>query len=228
MRTMAVTASVVLAAATISWGAPVVGFFGPADGVQDGRWTESFVGTEPSAVGNQIEAESWDGATLGGQWVLDGATVQSDTMVQEFDYTDGGTVRMFFTVYDTTGATLTLMDAPGIWTGVGDGDYTVDLTAFTQQTTVFYDENDNPININGQISMQGDFTGFAGYSLTYLSAQVFPTGQGSAAPADFPTIDTGFGQWGLVTNVQLQIVPEPLTLGVLAVGGLVVLTRRRR
>ena len=221
MRNLALTLVLGLAC-SISMAAPIVGTYGGLEGVEDGRWSESFVGVLPSEPGNVVNAASWDGATLGDQWTLSGATVVSDEVV--FVDVQGLLVtRRFLTTY--TGGTLTLSDGP--WTEAGDGPYTVNLDYFTQ-TTVATEFDGVLVNSTGIINMQGTFAGYPGYQLNYLSAVSQVVGSGATAPAYFPAISTAAGLWGTVDNVQLQIIPEPATMSLLAIGGLLAIRRRRR
>ena len=197
-----------------------------------GHWTESFMGLEPpklpgpSQVGNIVEAASWDGATLGGQWALTGANILQDTAFPPAVY---GLlkVQQYLTEY-TGGATLTLKAGP--WTELGDGDYTVTVNGFTQSTivTTF---NNVPLTVTAAISMTGTINGYPGYEMNYLAATSKIVGQGAAAPAGYPGIvpPAIAGQWGTANDIQMQIIPEPATLGLLMLGGAAgVMFRRRR
>jgi hypothetical protein len=179
-------------------------------------------------MGNVVVASSWDGAMLGSQWALEGALVASDTLVYTDTYPDGGEVRLFSTVYDVSGATLTLMEAPGLWTAGGDGNYVVNLTFMTQETSVFVDAEGQVVRSSGQVSMQGQFAGFPAYSLSYLTADFQLAGEGASAPAGYPPLSEPTGLWADVSEVHLRIIPEPLTGVLLGVGGLVLARRRRR
>ncbi len=207
---------------------PIQGTYTPSDGVLPGGASESFVGSGSSEPDNVVVAASWDGSVLGTQWVLDGAVVESDTLVYTDTYPDGGGVRVFSTVYDVSGATLALLEAPGLWTAGGDGNYVVDLTFMTQETSVFVDADDQVVRSSGQVSMQGQFVGFPGYALSYLTADFQLAGEGSSPPAGYPALSEPSGLWADISEVHLRIVPEPMTGALLGIGGLLLARRRRR
>jgi hypothetical protein len=211
-----------LAVAGIAQAAPIVGTYqGPA--MDNGRWSESFLGGGPSQVGNVINAASWDGSTLGAQWVLSGPALTSDMLVSD-QILNGLEVQQYYTTY--AGGTITLDNGP--WTSGGDGAYTVNVTNFSQSTIVTLYKG-TVLNVTGAISMQGTIQGYAGYEVNYLSATTSIAGAGAAAPAGYPVISgANGGQWGAATSVTMQIVPEPATLALLALGGMAMLRRRRK
>ena len=209
---------------SVAGATPIMGTY-ESPAMLGGHWSESFIGGGGSMPGNEIAAASWDGTTLGGQWDLSGVTLVSDTVVS--DVTIGGLqVIQYRTVY--SGGALTLMEDVGMWTGTaGDGDYDVSITNFTQSTVVTL-FNGQVLTVAGAISMQGTFDAWSDYSINYLAATTTVTDGGTAAPPEYPPLSIPDGQWGPANDVQLQIIPEPMTMSLLALGALVSVARRRR
>jgi len=176
-------------------------------------------------VGDEIDAESWDGSTLGTQWVLDEAVVASEVLL---DDTTSGSLRIIQDRRTYSGGVLTLKNDTTLWSGdVADGDYLVDVTNFTQSTvTTLY--NGTVISTTGTLSMQGTFQNFPDYSINYLVATSETEGEGTAAPAGYPALTAANGLWGSATDVTLEIVPEPTAIAFIALGGAGVALRRRR
>ncbi len=211
-------------AASLSFAAPINGLYETPD-VLDGRWTLSADDASMDPVGDELNVASWNGG-LGTQWELDGAIVDDDTLLNSMTISPGVVREVYLTTYDTSAATLTLK--AGLWTEAGDGDYVVDLTSFTQYTTVFVRDGVIEKSI-GQIYMEGDIQGFGGvYSLRFLNAVSSLEGASGSAPVGYPSYTGNDGGiYGTVSNVQLEIVPEPATMSLLAFGGLFALRRRR-
>lgn len=215
-------AGAVLATISIAQANPITGDYqGP--GMLSGRWSESYIGGGQSEPNNEIRAGSWDGATLGGQWLLSGAILSTDTLESNQTFPYGLQVLQYYSTY--TGGTLTLES--GLWTAGGDGNYTVDLTNFSLSTIVVL-VGGVVKSVTGTITMQGTFPAYSGYAVDYLLAVTDIVGEGSSAPAGYPSLSAAQGQWGGAQGVQMRIVPEPGTLCLLALGGLALMRRRRR
>jgi len=190
-----------------------------------GRWSESYdaVGNGPSLVGNTLQASSWDGVALGDEWELTGATLASDISFPPQVFGDTQ-ILSYLSTYD--GGTLTLK-ATGSWNPGGDPDYTVILENFTQSTTVVSYLGE-VLQVTSTISMQGDIPAYPGYEMNYLAAVGTIVGEGAVPPPGYPSIAAANGQWGDVNSVKMQIVPEPATMSLLALGGLALIRRRNR
>lgn len=57
-------------------------------------------------------------------------------------------------------------------------------------------------------------------------------GDGFGPPSDYPEFlpsqYSGAGQWGIAQKIRMEITPEPATLGLVAIGGVMMVLRRRR
>lgn len=207
-------------------GAPIADTYIQQDAdILGGRWSESYDanGITPSLVGNTLQASSWDGGALGGEWEVTGATLASD--IQFTPQVFGDTqIQSYLSTYE--GGTLTLK-ASGAWNPGGDPDYTVILDNFTQSTIVVLYLG-QVLQVTSTISMQGDIPAYPGYEMNYLAAVGTIVGEGAVPPPGYPTIAAANGQWGDVNSVKMQIVPEPATMSLLALGGLALIRRRNR
>ena len=221
LRKQFIAAGLCMLTAVAAQGSPIVGTYEQNVNMLGGRWSESYNGGGQSQVGNEIQAASWDGSALGGEWEVSGVTLASDSLVS--DQTIGNLeVRQYYTAY--TGGTVTLKN--GDWTGLGDGDYTVDLTSFTQSTIVTLFSG-NVLTVTAATSMQGTLPAYPGFEMNYLAAVSNIVGQGSTPPAGYPSISAASGQWGDANSVKMQIIPEPATLSLVVLGGLALVRRRR-
>ena len=217
---------VLLAGSPVVQAAPISPNFGTFEGpgMLDGRWTESYNGGGPSQVGNTISAASWGVGALGDQWQMTGATLASDTQVFHQVFPGGVEFTQYLTTY--SGGTVTLKSG-GPWTGAGDGDYVINLTSFTLSTLV--QQFGGSTQITGTVSMDGTFQDNPAMKMTYLTAVTkIDGGSPAALPANYPALMAAQGQWGSTSTTVMSITPEPATMGVLGLGALCMLIRRRR
>ncbi|MBN2584579.1 MAG: PEP-CTERM sorting domain-containing protein [Planctomycetes bacterium] len=226
--------AVVAGVESAAWADPVNGIYDSelSSQILEGRWSESFVRGGHGALGNTVHAASWDGAALATQWELGDATsgpAISAVPVLLQDNRDGngdGSV-IWYTVY--SGGKLTL--GSGNWTGAGDGDYTVTLTSYAHTTQYTYAGGGVLQTISTVAQMAGTFDGYPNYAVSFVIAHALPAGEGDTLPADYPSWvpdDVDGGHWGVCQEITMQIVPEPATLGLLAVGLAGLVARRRK
>lgn len=212
-------------------GAPLEGYYTSVvshpdpdyiEGVEEGRWSESYYGGGPLQVGNTINVESWASPELASQWILTGPFIPTGGI-------DGDTGVV---TYDTSTTTMLLKDTGPWWDdddSPGLTEYNVDVT-LCRRGPFLSSQLDDPY---GMITVEGEITGFAQpYNVEFFLAVTYEHGEGSL-PAGYPaylpeTWQGDDGHWGVVQMIQMQITPEPATLALVALGGLGVLARRRR
>jgi len=210
--------------------------------VIEGRWSESYVNDVPGYIGNTVHAASWNGVALGTQWELVDAAIAADPVMvgNTVDGSGNGTVT-WYTVYG--GGVLTLTDQGDWWNPLDLGDhYTVTVTSYTHTTQVRY-SGGVPVEQSTIVEMSGTFDGYyPPYEVSFLVAQALQIDEGDLAAfqayqavhGDFPQwlpVCEDYGQWGVAQLIQMQIVPEPATMGLLGIGlGTLMLSglRRRR
>jgi len=230
-KTFEVGTVIVLALVVAAHGAPIVGTYASEElggEILDGRWSESYVGGGPGQIGNAVHASSWDGSTLATQWDLSGPAINAVPVVL-LDTRVGGTgTVVYYTTY--SGGTLLLKDT-GPWWSAGDPgtEYSVTVSTYAHTTTNEY--------VGGQlvasttvVALSGSFTDYPGYTVSFWVAVAVPLGEGSGPPSGYPAYvpETATrGVWGIAQKIRTEIVPEPVTMGVLC-AGLGILTVRRR
>ena len=236
---IAVTASLVVAlSAAMAPGAPIMGIYKSDDmdggSFLTGRWTEGYVLNNPDGIGNGAHAGSWDANALYTQWELTGPLLVSSTKIVD-TVVGGDGLWVYDRRFDVTAATLTLKSQPW-WTGLGDGDYTVDLDSYSQLVVIEF-SGGTPVFASSTESFYGTFQGYPQYSLVGQASGAF-VGQGAALPppaADWPAwVRSGAaggvlnGAWGETGLIQFRITPEPATIGLLGLGLVGVFFGRRR
>jgi len=208
--------------------APIPGFYLPAEvggAVIDGRWSEAWAGGSEGAVGSTVSAASWDGAALGTQWEISGPAIVDVDLVGDAPTGIGWETVEYFTTY--SGGSLKLKNT-GAWWNAGDPgtEYDLVVTSYTHDTMRdLY--NGQFVTATTIVHLTADFVGYPGYSVDFLVSVAMPTGMGATPPLNYPefAIDTTAGAWGVAQKIRMNIIPEPATLAVLGLGGL--LLRRR-
>lgn len=153
-----------------------------------GRASEAFCsGTPPGPglPGNTQNAMSWNGAFLGGQWILSGMTIDENGAVEKKRSIDAFGNGYIDYVTNYTGGQFWLSGA-GAW-GDGLGDFTGALTYYNVGTRVSY-IGGLPIGATSNISFRGTFNDCAYCFIDYGIANsilMWSSGDGTM-PANYP------------------------------------------
>jgi hypothetical protein len=157
--------------------------------MEPGRASEAWCGLDgtPNAgeVGNTENAESWDGATLGGEWRLWGMEIAADAMIidQSMDVNGNGWIT-YSTPYD---GGLFWLSKDGAW-GDGTVDFTGYLTYYDVVATVTY-VGWNPVGATSNISAAGYFDTSPEWVVEFLIANammIWHPGRGTTMPGGYP------------------------------------------
>ena len=243
---VATAVAVVLLAGGAAQAYPIAGIFEseefPGGDVMDGRWSESLPEGDTDSlcqIGSIINAASWDGDKLGTQWQMSQQRLVSANPVHEEDL---GALRIETWVLGYEGGELVLGKDARIgtskwWGGEPvDTEYLVDITNYSHTTQIHY-LGDTVAGVYSIISLTGMFdqSKYAGYEVEFMLAVAVQLDDGATPPDDFPDYLFGdypdpeqWGQWGIAQKIKMEITPEPSTVGLLALGGILVLVRRRR
>ncbi len=159
---------------------PSVGNYTP----DDGRFSESHYGGE-GQIGNTINAQSWDGSTLGLQWIVQcQSIVSSPTVVEDTRDEDGTGYIKYRTVYG--GGTMWL-DDNGPW-GDGSEDYIADISdAGMVVTSTHLYVLGTRTGVVSDITVQGVFTNYSN-CFTYALSNAVILGVGAAAAVVFDAV----------------------------------------
>jgi hypothetical protein len=163
--------------------------------------------------GNTINAESWDGAALGGEWTLHCAAISAPpTFVDNRIGPPGSETGTIVYTTDYTGGSLWL-GAAGPW---GDEDYDVNVDQFTVVSTHLYVNGVLQPNIVSDVTIFGSFTNYIN-CMTYTIANAAIYGntiQVGPLPADYPGFTDAAcvpgpqtGAWGNTEEITLVIYP---------------------
>lgn len=189
--------------------------------ILNGRWSESFAGGGPGQIGNTVHAQSWDGSTLGTQWELAGPAVNAaPLMISDTRVGGTGAVTWYITC---AGGTLTL-DSAGPWGTPGDADYVFGVDTYNHTTTVTYQAG-VPVASVTVVNMSATWQGDPNLRVSFLVALAVPA---DVTPyPDYIPSSVTVGAHGICQEIRMEIVPEPLTLALLAGGMACVAVRRR-
>lgn len=130
-----VTATVAALAVPALAGAPVNGQYKSEAGqVLHGRYSESYVAGTPLTVGNTMNTQSWDGATLGTQYRFTCPSTASTVLVLDLVFGGNGQ-QIWQKTY--TGGTFWLNGTGEAWDG-GDATYTGTIDTYIETVTIIF------------------------------------------------------------------------------------------
>lgn len=166
---------------------PVQGSYSTTTGTMiGGRASEAFCsGAGPGQPGNTQRALSWNGAVLGGQWILSGMAIDVNGAVVTSQYFDANGNGYIDYITNYTGGTFWLSGA-GLW-GDGLGDFNGQVTYYNVGTKVTY-FGWQPVGATSNITIHGTFNDcnycFIDYGMAN-SLLMWSPGDGTM-PANYP------------------------------------------
>jgi len=212
MVRIAIVGLALLVAVPAFAGAPASGTYYswdmPLGSFDTGRFSESWI---PSSgqIGNTVNAMSWDGTTLGGEWVVSCPAIASEpTLIADTRDTNGDGDMIYFTIY---GGGSFWLSMNGPW-GDGSQDYTGWLNTFNVTSTHQYIGWARQ-GVRSNITMSGQFDGFDN-CMEYVINNAAFTGETSILPMPPgypPFINSGCntgpttGGWGDAVQIELNI-----------------------
>ncbi|MCK4548043.1 MAG: hypothetical protein KAW17_11455 [Candidatus Eisenbacteria sp.] len=180
--------------------------------IQEGRFSESWVGGGQGQLGNTVHALSWDDVELGAEWnVLCPVLAEPPELIEDTVDEYGNGHRVYRTVYmDGT----FWMTGAGAW-GNGDPEYYGDLFHYTHTTTMQF-VGGELVGYNTNAQLSGSFTGYTEKCMQLTIANAVSVGIGGIPPADYPVLLDGpsgcvdappeiIGEWGNVWSITLII-----------------------
>jgi hypothetical protein len=214
MKTVIVFLLSIFVAVPVLAQAPVNGTYKTTDlgGLMlPGHYSEYWAAGTKLAVGNTMNEESWDGATLGTQWRFSCPQVIGVALL--LDQVDGaGNGQKIWRLTYTGGAFW--LDGAGPWGG-GDASYSLTVDSWAAIVTEQF-ANFAEVRQIRSISAQATFVG---YETLCLALQVQNTERlddtgTMGLPADFPmfldgnscgTVPAGAGEWGDVSQITFTV-----------------------
>jgi len=218
MKQVLLTAvAVVLVAAVVvpvHAGPPLNGVYQSTDlggPVQLGRYTESWMGAGmPLAMGNTLNAQSWDGMNLGAEWkYYCGFVVMSQLLVSTVDGSGNGNA----TYMKTFSGGYSWLNGTGPWAN-GDVDYPGFITSYVEFETITY-QSFQRIAAVSNVQASAQFDNYPSSCMTFAIGNMAEMGNTDTGmkPANYPgfldpnTCDptVTFGGWWDMFTLTLTI-----------------------
>lgn len=213
MKAVIVILLSVLISAPALAGAPVNGTYKSTDlggTMLPGRYSEYWFGA-PLAVNNTLNEQSWDGATLGGQWHWYCPWIAGKVLLVNTVNGLGNGIKIWRVTY--TGG-FCWIDGAGPWAG-GDPSYLANInlwTAIVTETYAAFVEVGTVRNHNANAT----FTGYNQecMSLSVTNIEKLGDTNGGPLPATFPVFwdwfvcapTAGSGEWGDIDGITFSIL----------------------
>lgn len=207
-----VTAVLVLGSVAVYAGPPASGTWKSTNGdFDEGREASSWAAGDFLGVGNVLHAESWDGASLGGDWQI--LCPQVTSVVLLVDLVVGGNGQRIYQI-TYAGGTIVLGGA-GPWAG-GDAQYVGVIDTYSEFRTVQYAGG----IVVGSVSnhnVSAHLQGYASSCMTWGIGNGAWLGNGPV-PAGFPDYRDGScnpgpveGHYGNFTDLTLSVTGCPVS-----------------
>jgi len=178
-------------------------------------WPDDFADGSWGVIGNTLQAQSWDGASLGGQWEVSCIALCTDPVLMN-DNLDANQTGYQTWRHEYCGGRLWMMGTGEPWDG-GDADYQADIVNFVSYVTYQYYQG-LIVGTIANISMTAVFDGYDtcmefvianATGLGYTDIDGDPLG---TLPPDFPSFmnancsEIGTrGTWGDISGVTVII-----------------------
>jgi hypothetical protein len=193
--------------------APVNGIYQSPGALDEGRFSESYIGGGQGYPGNTVYALSWNGSDLGLQWKLLCPYIASPPELIE-DTVDslGNGHRVYRTIY--TGGEYWL-DGIGPWSS-GDAFYSGYLEHYVHTTTMQI-AGGELVGYTTNAQMTGRFYGYPEACMQLTIANAALVEAGGVPPADYPVLKDGtggscvdavggmIGEWGRVWAITMIV-----------------------
>lgn len=180
--------AVLLAASMAVAGPPLDGTYDSTDlggPVNTARYTEGFpIANGALEIGTTLNAESWDGAALGGQWRYWCSSLQTPPVLISNNVVNGNGFKTYLKVF--VGGYLWLSGS-GPWAN-GDADYPGVIDTYQEIETIQY-SNYQRVHAVTNIGATGHFDNYPNECLTFTvgnGVEIGSTDFGQTKPATYP------------------------------------------
>jgi hypothetical protein len=193
--------------------APINDIYQSPGDINEGRFSEAYIGGGQGQVDNTVHAESWDGYDLGLQWkVLCPVMAYPPELIEDTVDEYGNGHRVYRTVYANGEFWLS---GTGAWSS-GDAYYSGDLEHYVHTTTMQI-AGGELVAYNTNAQMTGRFHGYQETCMQLTIANAVLVGMDGVPPADYPVLKDGtsgscldaaggyIGEWGNVWAITMII-----------------------
>jgi hypothetical protein len=180
--------------------------------MDEGRYSESWVGGDIGQIGNTVYSLSWDGMSLGGQWKFLCPVLSETPVLLEDTVDENGNGHKVYRIEYGSGSFW--LSGGGPW-GNGDPDYYGELFHYTHTTTMQYVDWEL-VGYTVNVQLSGYFAGYES-CMQLTIANAVSIGIGGAPPGGYPELQMGveggcqdvlpgvLGDWGDVWSITMII-----------------------